>query len=125
VGKASLPEFAWNVTGQNPWYGTVRNPVPPGRTTGGSSSGSAAALAAGLSDLALGTDTGCSIRLPSACCDVVGLKPRGGSLPMAGIFPLCPTLDTVGPMGTSVADVGPAGTRTPTTCARSSPGPRG
>jgi Asp-tRNA(Asn)/Glu-tRNA(Gln) amidotransferase A subunit family amidase len=68
VGKASLPEFAWNVTGQNPWYGTVENPVRPGRTTGGSSSGNAAALAAGLCDLGLGTDTGCSIRLPSACC---------------------------------------------------------
>ena len=102
VGKASLPEFAWNVTGQNPWYGTVRNPVRPGRTTGGSSSGSAAALAAGLCDLALGTDTGCSIRLPSACCDVVGLKPRWGSIDMEGVFPLC---DTVGPMGIAVADV--------------------
>jgi Asp-tRNA(Asn)/Glu-tRNA(Gln) amidotransferase A subunit family amidase len=108
AGKASLPEFAWNVTGQNPWYGTVRNPVRPGRTTGGSSSGSAAALAAGLCDLALGTDTGCSIRLPSACCDVVGLKPRWGSLPMEGIFPLCPTLDTVGTMGTTVEEVASA-----------------
>ena len=105
VGKASLPEFAWNVTGQNPWYGTVRNPVRPGLTTGGSSSGSAAALAAGLCDLALGTDTGCSIRLPAACCEVVGLKPRWGSLPMEGIFPLCPTLDTVGPMATTVESV--------------------
>jgi aspartyl-tRNA(Asn)/glutamyl-tRNA(Gln) amidotransferase subunit A len=105
VGKASLPEFAWNVTGQNPWYGTVRNPVRPGSTTGGSSSGNAAALAAGLCDLGLGTDTGCSIRLPSACCDVVGLKSRWGLLSMEGVFPLCPTLDTVGPMATTVADV--------------------
>jgi aspartyl-tRNA(Asn)/glutamyl-tRNA(Gln) amidotransferase subunit A len=105
VGKASLPEFAWNVTGQNPWYGTVRNPARPGRTTGGSSSGNAAALAAGLVELGIGTDTGCSIRLPSACCEVVGLKPRWGSVPMDGIFPLCPTLDTVGPMARSVADV--------------------
>jgi Asp-tRNA(Asn)/Glu-tRNA(Gln) amidotransferase A subunit family amidase len=105
VGKASLPEFAWNVTGQNPWYGTVRNPVHPGRTTGGSSSGNAAALAAGLCDLGLGTDTGCSIRLPSGCCGTVGLKTSWGSLPMDGIFPLCPTLDTVGPMGRSVEDV--------------------
>lgn len=105
VGKANLAEFAWGVLGTNQWYGTVHNPVHPGRTTGGSSSGSAAALAAGLCDLALGTDTGCSIRLPSAACDVVGLKPRWGLIPTDGVFPLCPTLDTVGPMGRSVADV--------------------
>jgi Asp-tRNA(Asn)/Glu-tRNA(Gln) amidotransferase A subunit family amidase len=105
VGKASLPEFAWNVTGQNPWYGTVENPVRPGRTTGGSSSGNAAALAAGLCDLGLGTDTGCSIRLPSACCGTVGLKVRWGAIPTEGVFPLAPTLDTVGPMARTVADV--------------------
>jgi aspartyl-tRNA(Asn)/glutamyl-tRNA(Gln) amidotransferase subunit A len=105
VGKANLTEFAWGVLGQNPWYGTVHNPIHPGRTTGGSSSGNAAALAAGLCELALGSDTGCSIRLPSACCDTVGLKTRWGTLPMDGIFPLCPTLDTVGPMARSVEDV--------------------
>ncbi len=98
VGKANLHEFAWGVTSQNPWYGTVRNPVSPGRTAGGSSGGNAAALAAGLCDLGLATDTGCSIRLPSACCDTVGLKPRWGSIALDGVFPLCPTLDTVGPM---------------------------
>ena len=108
TGKAGLPEFAWNVTGQNPWYGTVRNPVRPGLTTGGSSSGNAAALAAGLCDLGLGTDTGCSIRLPSACCDVVGLKSAWGRLPMDGIFPLCPSLDTVGPMARAVSEVAEA-----------------
>jgi aspartyl-tRNA(Asn)/glutamyl-tRNA(Gln) amidotransferase subunit A len=105
VGKANLPEFAWNVTGQNPWYGTVENPVRPGRTTGGSSSGNAAALAAGLCDLGLGTDTGGSIRLPSACCGTVGFKPRWGSIPLDGVFPLVPTLDTAGPMARSVEDV--------------------
>ncbi len=105
VGKANLPEFAWNVTGQNPWYGAVANPVHPGRTTGGSSSGNAAALAVGLCELGLGTDTGCSIRLPSACCGTVGLKPRWGSVPTEGVFPLVPTLDTVGPMARTVADV--------------------
>jgi aspartyl-tRNA(Asn)/glutamyl-tRNA(Gln) amidotransferase subunit A len=105
VGKASLPEFAWNVTGQNPWYGTVKNPLHPGRTTGGSSSGSAAGLAAGLCDLALGTDTGCSIRFPSSACGTVGLKPRWGSIAIDGVYPLCPTLDTIGPMARSVEDV--------------------
>ena len=105
VGKANLPEFAWGVLGVNPWYGAVHNPLHPGKTTGGSSAGNAAALAAGLVDLGLGTDTGCSIRLPSAACGTVGLKPRWGHLPLDGVFPLVPTLDTVGPMGRSVEDV--------------------
>jgi aspartyl-tRNA(Asn)/glutamyl-tRNA(Gln) amidotransferase subunit A len=105
IGKANLAEFAWGVLGTNQWYGTVHNPVHPGRTTGGSSSGNGAALAAGLCELAIGTDTGCSIRLPAAACDVVGLKPRWGLIPTDGIYPLCPTLDTVGPMGRSVSDV--------------------
>ena len=105
VGKANLHEFAWGVTSQNPWYGTVRNPARPGRTAGGSSGGNAAALAAGLCDIGLGTDTGCSIRLPAACCDVVGLKPAWGRIPLDGVFPLCPTFDTVGPLATTVEDV--------------------
>ena len=105
VGKANLHEFAWGVTSQNPWYGTVRNPLHPGRTTGGSSGGNAAAIAAGLCDLGIGTDTGCSIRLPSACCGTVGLKPCWGEIPMEGVFPLCPTLDTVGPMARTLEHV--------------------
>ena len=105
VGKTHLPEFAWSVLGQSPWYGTCKNPAAPGRTTGGSSSGSAAALAAGLCELALGTDTGCSVRLPSAACETVGLKSQWGLIPLEGVFPLCPTLDTVGPMARSVEDV--------------------
>jgi aspartyl-tRNA(Asn)/glutamyl-tRNA(Gln) amidotransferase subunit A len=105
VGKANLPEFAWSVLGQNPWYGTVHNPTHPGRTTCGSSSGNAAALAADLCDLGIGSDTGGSIRMPAAACDVVGLKPRWGSIPLDGVFPLVPTLDTVGPMARSVEDV--------------------
>jgi Asp-tRNA(Asn)/Glu-tRNA(Gln) amidotransferase A subunit family amidase len=105
VGKANLHEFAWGVTSQNPWYGTVGNPRHPGRTTGGSSGGNAAALAAGLCELGLGTDTGCSIRLPASCCGVVGLTSEHGRIPVDGIYPLCPTFDTVGPMATTVADV--------------------
>ena len=105
VGKANLPEFAWSVLGQNPWYGTVHNPTHPGKTTGGSSSGNAAALAAGMCDLGIGTDTGCSIRLPAATCEIVGLKPRWGAIPLDGVFPLVPTIDTVGPMGRTIEDV--------------------
>jgi Asp-tRNA(Asn)/Glu-tRNA(Gln) amidotransferase A subunit family amidase len=105
VGKTHLPEFAWSVLGQSEWYGTCGNPTHPGKTTGGSSSGSAAALAAGLCELALGTDTGCSVRLPSAACEIVGLKTQWGLVSLDGVFPLCPTLDTVGPMARSVQDV--------------------
>ncbi len=105
VGKTNLTEFAWGVLGDNQWHGMCRNPVRPGLTTGGSSSGSAAVLAAGLCELALGTDTGCSVRLPSAACNVVGLKSQWGLIPTEGVFPLCPTLDTVGPMALSVKDV--------------------
>jgi Asp-tRNA(Asn)/Glu-tRNA(Gln) amidotransferase A subunit family amidase len=105
LGKANLPEFAWGVLGVNSFYGAVHNPLHPGKTTGGSSAGNAAALAAGLVDLGIGTDTGCSIRLPSAACGTVGLKPQWGHLPVDGVFPLVPTLDTVGPMARSVEDV--------------------
>jgi aspartyl-tRNA(Asn)/glutamyl-tRNA(Gln) amidotransferase subunit A len=105
VGKTHLPEFAWSVLGQSEFYGTCHNPAHPGRTTGGSSSGSAAALAAGLCELALGSDTGCSIRLPSAACETVGLKSQWGLIPIDGAFPLVPLLDTAGPMATSVEDV--------------------
>jgi aspartyl-tRNA(Asn)/glutamyl-tRNA(Gln) amidotransferase subunit A len=105
TGKANMPEFAWSVLAQNPWYGTVHNPAHPGKTTGGSSAGNAAALAAGLVDLGIGSDTGCSIRLPSAACGTVGLKPRWGVIPTDGVFPLVPMLDTVGPMARTVKDV--------------------
>jgi aspartyl-tRNA(Asn)/glutamyl-tRNA(Gln) amidotransferase subunit A len=104
VGKTNLHEFAYGVTSQNPHYGTVPNPTAPGRTAGGSSGGSAAALAAGLAEAALGTDSGGSIRIPAACCGVVGFKPSFGLVSLEGVFPLAPTFDHAGPMARSVAD---------------------
>jgi aspartyl-tRNA(Asn)/glutamyl-tRNA(Gln) amidotransferase subunit A len=104
VGKTNCDEFAWGVTGQNHCYGDARNPTLPGRVTGGSSSGNAAALAAGLAPLAVGSDTGGSVRMPAGCCQVVGMKPRLGGIPTAGLFPLCPSFDTVGAMARTVAD---------------------
>ena len=87
---------------QNLHYGTVPNPAAPGRTAGGSSGGSAAALAAGLAEAALGTDTGGSIRIPAACCGLVGFKPRFGLIPTDGVFPLAPSFDHAGPMARDV-----------------------
>ena len=104
VGKTNLHEFAYGVTSQNPHFGTVPNPIAPGRTAGGSSGGSAAALAAGLADAALGTDSGGSIRIPAACCGIVGFKPTYGLVPLDGCFPLAPTFDHAGPMARTVAD---------------------
>jgi aspartyl-tRNA(Asn)/glutamyl-tRNA(Gln) amidotransferase subunit A len=102
VGKTNLHEFAYGVTSQNPHYGTVPNPAAPGRTAGGSSGGSAAGLAARLADAALGTDSGGSIRIPAACCGLVGLKPTYGLVPLDGCFPLAPTFDHAGPMARTV-----------------------
>jgi aspartyl-tRNA(Asn)/glutamyl-tRNA(Gln) amidotransferase subunit A len=104
VGKANADEFAWGVCGQNVHYGDVVNPVAPDRIAGGSSSGNAAAVAAGLVPLGLGTDTGGSLRMPAAACDVVGLKPEHGAVPVGGVFPLVPSFDTVGPIAGTVAD---------------------
>ena len=85
--------------GQNPFYGTVHNPAAPGQDDRRLELGQRGGARGGpRATSALGTDTGCSIRLPSACCETVGLKPRWGSIGMEGVFPLCPTLDTVGPM---------------------------
>jgi aspartyl-tRNA(Asn)/glutamyl-tRNA(Gln) amidotransferase subunit A len=103
TGKTNLHEFAYGVTSQNPHYGTVPNPAASGRTAGGSSGGSAAALAAGLADAALGTDSGGSIRIPAACCGIVGFKPSFGLVPLDGVFPLAPTFDHAGPMARTVA----------------------
>ena len=102
VGKTNLHEFAYGITSQNPHYGTVPNPVAPGRTSGGSSGGNGAALAAGLVDAAIGTDSGGSIRIPAACCGVVGFKPTYGLVSLDGCFPLAASFDHAGPMARSV-----------------------
>jgi aspartyl-tRNA(Asn)/glutamyl-tRNA(Gln) amidotransferase subunit A len=104
VGKTNLHEFAYGTTSENPHYGNVPNPIAPGRIAGGSSGGSAAALAAGLADAALGSDTGGSIRIPAACCGIVGFKPTHGLVPLDGCFPLAPSLDHAGPMARSVEE---------------------
>jgi len=98
VGKTNLHEFAYGTTSENQHFGTVPNPRAPGRIAGGSSGGSAAALALGLAEAALGTDSGGSIRIPSACCGVVGFKPSYGLVSADGCFPLAPSFDHVGPM---------------------------
>jgi aspartyl-tRNA(Asn)/glutamyl-tRNA(Gln) amidotransferase subunit A len=104
VGKTNLHEFAYGITSDNPHYGAVVNPVDAGRIPGGSSGGSAAAVAAGLCDVALGTDSAGSIRIPAACCGIVGFKPTHGLVPMEGCWPLAPTYDTGGPMARDVVD---------------------
>ena len=103
VGKANLHEFAWGITSENPHYGSVPNPVAPGRIAGGSSGGNAAALAAGLVEAALGTDSGGSVRIPAACCGITGFKPSFGLVAIDGCFPLAPSFDHVGPMARDVA----------------------
>lgn len=105
VGKTNLHELCFGATGVNPHYGTPVNPLDPTRIPGGSSSGSAVAVAMDLADVALGTDTGGSIRNPSAFCGVVGLKTTLGRVPVTGSWPLAPSLDTIGPMARNVADV--------------------
>lgn len=102
VGKTNLHELAFGVTGLNDWTGTALNPHFPDRVPGGSSSGSAAAVAAGEADFALGTDTGGSIRIPAACCGVFGLKPTFGRVSRAGIAPTRTTLDCVGPFAATM-----------------------
>jgi aspartyl-tRNA(Asn)/glutamyl-tRNA(Gln) amidotransferase subunit A len=104
VGKTNLHEFAYGITSENQHYGTVPNPLAPGRIAGGSSGGSAAALAAGLADAALGSDSGGSIRIPAACCGIVGFKPTYDLVPTDGCFPLAPSFDHVGPMARTVED---------------------
>ena len=104
VATTTCDEFAWGVGGQNAHWGDTGNPHRPGRIAGGSSSGNASALAVGMGALALGTDTGGSVRVPAAACGVVGLKTPIGAISTEGVFPLVPALDTVGPMARTVED---------------------
>jgi aspartyl-tRNA(Asn)/glutamyl-tRNA(Gln) amidotransferase subunit A len=105
LGKTNMHEFAYGTTSNNPHYGAVRNPWDVSRIAGGSSGGSAAALAAGLCYGSIGTDTGGSIRIPSSLCGVVGLKPGLGRVSTHDVVPLSPTLDFVGPLARSAEDV--------------------
>ena len=102
VGKANLHEFAYGVTSVNPHYGAVRNPHDIERVAGGSSGGSAVAVAAGMCDWAVGSDTGGSIRIPASFCGVVGFKPELGSIDTTGVIPLSLSLDTLGPLASDV-----------------------
>jgi amidase len=105
VGKTTLSELCVSPAGDNPEFGTPVNPVAADRIPGGSSSGSAVAVAVGEADVGLGTDTGGSIRIPAACCGIVGLKTTWGRVPLNGVWPVAPSLDTVGPLARDVAGV--------------------
>ena len=106
VAKAHLHEFAYGSTGEANANGPAANPHDPSRITGGSSSGSAALVAKRIVPLAIGTDTGCSVRAPAALCGVVGFKPSYGALPAQGSFPLSTTLDHMGLLTADVVDAG-------------------
>jgi aspartyl-tRNA(Asn)/glutamyl-tRNA(Gln) amidotransferase subunit A len=104
IGKTNLHEFAFGTTGDESAFGAIHHPLDPSRSAGGSSSGAAVALAEGMCFGAVGTDTGGSIRIPSAACGTVGLKATVGELPCGGVIPLSTTLDHVGPMTRTVRD---------------------
>lgn len=105
IGRTGLHEFAFGFTSENPWFGSVRNPWDPATSAGGSSGGSGSAVAAGIVPIAVGTDTGGSVRVPAAMCGVLGLKVTHGRIPLSGVFPLVPSLDTVGPIARTVGDL--------------------
>jgi aspartyl-tRNA(Asn)/glutamyl-tRNA(Gln) amidotransferase subunit A len=104
VGKTNLHEFAFGTTSEDSAFGPARNPVDPSRSPGGSSGGSAASVACGMSLAAVGTDTGGSVRIPAAACGIVGLKPSWGEISCDGVVPLSRTFDHVGPLTRTVAD---------------------
>lgn len=103
VGKTNLVELCRHANGVNPWTGTPVNPLDPRRVPGGSSSGSAVAVADDEADIGYGTDTGGSVRVPAACCGLVGLKTTAGRISTQGVFEFSRTLDTVGPLARDVA----------------------
>lgn len=105
IGKANLHELAFGATGINQWTGTPVNPLDERRVPGGSSSGSAVAVATHLCDVSLGTDTGGSVRVPAACCGVFGLKPTFGRVSRRGALPAESTLDCIGPMARDAAGI--------------------
>ena len=105
VGRAGLHEFAFGFSSENQWFGPVRNPHDPSTSPGGSSGGSAAAVAAGVVPISIGTDTGGSVRVPAALCGIFGLKVTHGRVPLTGVFPLGPSLDSVGPFATGSEDL--------------------
>ena len=109
VGKSITDEFAYSLNGRNAHYGTPTNGNAPGRLPGGSSSGSAAAVAGGLVPAALGSDTGGSIRIPASFCGVFGLRPTHGAIPLEGVMPLAPSFDTVGWFARDAATLGRIG----------------
>lgn len=105
VGRTGLHEYAFGFSSENHWFGPVRNPWDESTSPGGSSGGSGAAVAARLTPLALGTDTGGSVRVPAALCAVAGLKVTHGRIPLTGVTPLASSFDTVGPLGRTVEDL--------------------
>jgi len=104
IGRTGLHEFAYGFSSENDWWGAVRNPWDIGTSPGGSSGGSAAAVAAGVAPIGIGTDTGGSVRVPAALCGLVGLKVTHGRIPLSGVVPLAGSLDTIGPLTTTVQD---------------------
>ncbi len=132
IGKTNLHEFAFGTTNEDSAFGAARHPLDPSRSPGGSSGGSAVSVLADMSYASVGTDTGGSVRIPSAACGLVGLKPTVGEIPTDGVVPLSGTLDHVGPICRSVEDAGilydvlrgAAPTPTPTPRKRA-PEPRG
>jgi aspartyl-tRNA(Asn)/glutamyl-tRNA(Gln) amidotransferase subunit A len=106
IGRTNLHQFAVGITNEDSSFGPVRNPSDLGRIAGGSSGGSAAAVATGMGFASVGTDTGGSIRIPAAACGVVGLKPSFGEVPTDGVIPMSPSLDHVGPLARTVQDAG-------------------
>ena len=103
VGRTVMHELAFGVTGINDWQGTPTNPLDSRCVPGGSSSGAAVVVANGEADVALGSDTGGSVRIPAACCGVAGLKTTWGRIPLDGVWPLAPSMDTIGPIARDVA----------------------